>query len=67
VQNELPNIDALTQFAINTRPDRLAQQARLAANESELDRLASQSLPSISVNAIQGSRLDDSANATAGK
>jgi len=59
VQNELPNIDALTQFAINTRPDRLAQQARLAANESELDRLASQSLPSISVNASQGSRLDD--------
>ena len=59
VQNELPNIEALTQFAINTRPDRLAQQARLAANESELDRLASQSLPSISVNASQGSRLDD--------
>jgi outer membrane protein len=59
VQNELPNIEALTQFAINTRPDRLAQKARLAANESELDRLASQSLPSISVNASQGSRLDD--------
>ncbi|MDP1540818.1 MAG: TolC family protein [Moraxellaceae bacterium] len=59
VQNELPNIEALTQFAINTRPDRLAQQARLAANESELDRLASQSLPSISVSASQGSRLDD--------
>ncbi len=55
----LPDIEALTQFAMNTRPDRLAQQARMAATESELDRLASQSLPTLNVSASQGNRVDD--------
>lgn len=56
---DLPDLDKLTAAALQRRPDRQAQQARLLAAEAELDRLRAQSLPAVSLSLSQGQRSDE--------
>ena len=55
-----PGLDALLAQALRLRPDRLAQQRSIAAAESDLDRIAAQSLPRLSVSASAGESRDSS-------
>jgi len=62
-----PALDALLEQALRLRPDRLAQQRSIAAAESDLDRIAAQALPRISVSASGGESRDSNGRSDSGQ
>lgn len=62
-----PALDSLLEQALRLRPDRLAQQRSIAASESDLDRIAAQALPRLSVSASRGDRRNDDGSSDTGQ
>lgn len=62
-----PPLDSLLAQALRLRPDRLAQQRSIAAAESDLDRIAAQALPRLSVSASRGDSRDDDGRSDTGQ
>ncbi len=62
-----PLLDSLLKQAMDLRPERLAQQRNINAAESDLDRIAAQSLPRISVSASRGDSRDSDGRSDTGQ
>ncbi len=66
-ENAPPPLDRLLEQALRLRPDRLAQQRNIAAAESDLDRIAAQARPRLSISATRGDRRNDDGRSDTGQ